>query len=332
MNLQQRIALLTKLGDYISADTSEWKEIKLRAEQSNAWFTQEFINLSIQNIAEEFLQKEKLEQWTKTYNLPEINKNPQNVGLVMAGNIPMVGFHDFLCIFITGHKQTIKLSSKDEVLIKHLSAKLAEWNEEVNELINFKEMLKGCDAYIATGSNNSGRYFEYYFAKYPHIIRRNRTSVAVLTGNETPEELDLLTDDIHLYFGLGCRNVTKIFVPQDYQFEPFIEACKKYNYLFDIQKYKNNYDYQLALLLMNKVLYKSTGSLLLVENNQLFTPVSVLNYEFYSDKNALVQMLKANEDVQCIVGKDFLQYGEAQSPQLNDYADGVDTMEFLSRL
>lgn len=332
MNLQQRILLLTKLGDYIASGPDEWIDIKLRAEQLNPWFTQEFITLSAKNITEEFLQKDKLQQWAEQYNLPENNENPQNVGLVMAGNIPMVGFHDFLCIFITGHRQTIKLSSKDEVLIKHLVHKLTEWNEEVAELVSFQDMLKGCDAYIATGSNNSGRYFEYYFAKYPHIIRRNRTSVAVLTGNKTQQELGLLSDDIHLYFGLGCRNVTKIYVPQDYDFEPLLEACKKYNYFFDIQRYKNNYDYQLALLLMNKVAYKSTGSLLLTENNQLFTPISVLNYEYYADENQLMQILQSNDDVQCVVGKKAVDLGQAQAPGLNDYADGVDTVEFLSSL
>lgn len=332
MNLQQRILLLTKLGDYIASGTNEWIDIKLRAEQLNLWFTQEFISLSAKNITEEFLQKDKLQQWAEQYNLPENTENPQNVGLVMAGNIPMVGFHDFLCIFITGHRQTIKLSSKDEVLIKHLIGKLVEWDGEVNTLVNFQDMLKGCDAYIATGSNNSGRYFEYYFAKYPHIIRRNRTSIAVLTGNETQQELDLLSDDIHLYFGLGCRNVTKIYIPQDYDFEPLLEACKKYNYFFDIQKYKNNYDYQLALLLMNKVEYKSTGSLLLTENNHLFTPISVLNYEYYTDKNQLMKMLQSNDDVQCVVGKNAVEFGQAQAPELNDYADGVDTLKFLTGL
>lgn len=332
MNLQQRIALLTKLGEYLLANTEEWREAKLQSELRNPWFTQEFINLAASNIVHTFLQQEKLVKWTNDYTLPDENIQPKNVGLVMAGNIPMVGFHDLLCIFVTGHRQTVKLSSKDEVLIKHLVQKLSEWDSEVTQLILFKEMLNGCDAYIATGSNNSGRYFEYYFSKYPHIIRRNRTSAAILTGNESEQELALLADDIHLYFGLGCRNITKIYVPAGYNFEPLISACKKYAYFFEMHKYKNNYDYQLALLLMNKIEYKSTGSLLLVENQNLFTPISVLNYEYYNEESAVVDALKDNNDLQCIVGKAYAAFGSAQSPGLDDYADGVDTVKFLSQL
>lgn len=332
MNLQQRILLLTKLGEYLSAGTDEWTGVKRQAEIQNPWFTREFIDLATDNIVCSFLQKEKLETWTNDYGLTEEHVHPKNVGVVMAGNIPMVGFHDFLCVFISGHRQTIKLSSKDEVLMKHIVKKMTEWNSETARLVLFAEMLKGCDAYIATGSNNSGRYFEYYFAKYPHIIRRNRTSVAVLTGNESAEELTLLADDIHLYFGLGCRNVTKIFVPAGYNFEPLIDTCKKYNYFFEMQKYRNNYDYQLALLLMNKVDYKSTGSLLLVENQNMFTPISVLNYEYYQEKNIILETLENNNDLQCIVGESGIPFGSAQVPALNDYADGVDTMHFLCNL
>ncbi|MEI9909839.1 MAG: hypothetical protein WDO71_09315 [Bacteroidota bacterium] len=201
-------------------------------------------------------------------------------GIVMAGNIPLVGFHDLLCVFIAGHKAIIKPSSKDDTLIRHLAAKLIEWEIEVSELIQFAEMLKNCEAYIATGSNNSAGYFEYYFKKYPHIIRRNRTSVAILTGHETHDELAKLADDVYCYFGLGCRNVTKIHVPKEYDFIPLLTAFKKYDYLAEHHKYKNNYDYNLAIHLLNKKMYMSNPSLLLIEEASPFSPISQLNYEF----------------------------------------------------
>ena len=257
---------------------------------------------------------------------------PKKIGIVMAGNIPLVGFHDLLCVFISGHKALIKASAKDEVLIKHLVQKLNEWNSEINELVAFQEMLKNCDAYIATGSNNSARYFEYYFSKYAHIIRRNRTSVAVLDGNETGEDLERLADDVHLYFGMGCRNVTKIFVPNDYDFIPMLTAFKKYNYFKDHHKYKNNYDYHLALHILNGKFYMTNESIILVENPSLFSPISQLNYEFYAHKNLVGEKIRSLNDLQCAVGHDYIPFGESQLPSLSDYADGIDTMKFLTEL
>ena len=335
MNLQQRIDLLSRLGEYIQSDNNEWQQAKEKASRENGWFIPEFIELSVRNIAVAFLQKEALIKWAAKYKLIHLqaqDKKPKIVGIVMAGNIPLVGFHDMLCVFITGHKAHIKASSKDEVLIKHLVDVMASWNEEVKDLIIFSEMLKGCDAYIATGSNNSAGYFEYYFAKYPHIIRRNRTSVAILTGDETNEDLDRLADDVYLYFGLGCRNVTKLYVPEGYDFIPLLTVFKKYNYLADHHKYKNNYDYNLAILLLNKKFYMSNESLLLVEEASLFSPISQLNYEFYTDRDHLTISLKQNKNLQCIAGKDFVPFGETQKPSLYDYADGVDTIQFLTTL
>ncbi len=217
MNLAERIDLMVELGKYLQSDSDDWKMAKQKAFEKNGWFTAEFINLSVKNIVTEFLQKNKLEDWVKSYYLDD-NITPKNVGIVMAGNIPLVGFHDFLSIFITGHRQTIKLSSKDDVLLKHVVDKLNEWHPTMQFSVAFADMLKGCDAYIATGSNNTARYFDYYFGRFANIIRRNRTSVAILTGNESAEDLELLADDVHLYFGLGCRNVTKIYVPEAYDF------------------------------------------------------------------------------------------------------------------
>ena len=329
MNLIERIDLLVELGKYLQSDTEEWKLTKQKAFEKNGWFTIEFIDLSVQNIADKFLQKDKLQNWCKTYFLDD-NISPKNVGIVMAGNIPLVGFHDFLTVFISGHQQTIKLSSKDDLLLKHIVEKLMEWKPALKDLIIFADMLKGCDAYIATGSNNSARYFDYYFGRFPSIIRRNRTSVALLTGNEKQEVLVHLSDDVHAFFGLGCRNVTKIYVPEEYDFVLLLNAFKKYSYFSDHTKYRNNYDYNLALLIMNNIYYMTNESLLLVENEQIFSPISQLNFSFYKPENvnALQQTLSAHENIQCIVGND-VALGQAQQPSLFDYADGIDTMEFL---
>ena len=193
-------------------------------------------------------------------------------------------------------------------------------------------MLKSCDAYIATGSNNSSRYFEYYFSRYPNIIRKNRTSVSVLTGKETPEELESLADDVHLYFGLGCRNVTKIYVPRGYDFIPLLDACKKYSWMIEHHKYKNNYDYNLAIHLLNKKYYMTNGSVLLVEEPSLFSPISQLNYEFYGPEQDPVRQLAGHPDLQCLVGQGGIPLGRSQQPRLKDYADGIDSLSFLAGL
>jgi hypothetical protein len=332
MDLQQRINILVRLGEYMQNDSEIFDTVKKKAQRENPWLTKEFIELAIKNIADHFLQKNKLEEWSQQYKRNGDNATSKTVGIVMAGNIPLVGFHDMMCVFISGHKALIKPSSKDEVLITHLVQKMYEIDEDVQTKISFAEMLKGCDAYIATGSNNSARYFEYYFGKYPSLIRRNRTSVAVLDGTETQNELDKLADDIQLYFGLGCRNVTKLYVPKNYDFVPLLAALKKYEHFTELHKYKHNYDYHLALLIMNNKYYMNNASVILTENESLFSPVGQVNYEFYGDRQLLTEQLKTNEDIQCIVGHSFINFGEAQSPELNDYADGVDTMKFLIEL
>lgn len=334
MYLKQRLDLLEKLGNYISSDNDNWLNAIEKAHRENGWFTPEFINLSLRNISSEYLQRHKLEEWVKKYKIAEETANPKNVGIVMAGNIPLVGFHDFLCAFVSGHKQTIKPSSKDETLIRHLIKILYDWNSNVETNVSFADRLKGSDAYIATGNNNSSRYFEYYFGKYPHIIRRNRTSVAILTGNETMEDLSKLADDVYQYFGLGCRNVTKIYVPGQYDFVPLLEAFKKYDQLADHNKYRNNYDYQLALLIMNKQYYMTNGSIILHEHPSEFSAISRLNYEFYNINNQeeVVKSLSCNKNIQCVIGSGHLPFGSAQNPALNDFADGADTMLFLRGL
>ncbi|MFW2477865.1 MAG: acyl-CoA reductase [Sediminibacterium sp.] len=332
MILQERIQLMARLGEYMLGKDEAWMEVRERAYRENAWFIPEFQDLAIQQIATNFLQPDLLQQWAVNYGVKDTPANPHTVGIVMAGNIPLVGFHDFLAVFISGHPMVIKTSSKDEWLIKHLVKKLYEWEITIQNQVSFAEQLKGCDAYIATGSNNAGRYFEYYFGKYPNIIRKNRTSVAVLDGSETKEELSLLADDIQRYFGLGCRNITQLYVPESYDFVPVLHELKRYEYLMDYHKYKHNYDYHLALLIMGNKYYMNNDSLVLTENISPFSPVSQVHYQFYKDKEALTKMLSENQDIQCVVGHGFIPIGQAQSPGLTDYADGVDTMAFLQHL
>ena len=330
MKLQNRIEILCKLKDYLINNSEEWQQVKHTASIHNGWFTPSFIDLSINNIIERYLDENDLHAWIKDYSIIDPS-SPKNIGIVMAGNIPMVGFHDFLSVFISGHYQTIKLSEKDNQLLKHLVLKMYEWDSKMKEYAQFASLLKGCDAYIATGSNNSARYFEQYFAKYPSIIRKNRTSIAILDGTETNEYLEKLSDDIHLFFGLGCRNVTKIYVPEEYNFLPLLQSFHQYKYFADHHKYKNNYDYNLSIQLMNNRYYMTNESTLLVENDSLFSPISQLNYSFYNNKESLIENLKIQEDVQCIVGLD-IPFGMAQKPGLKDYADGIDTLDFLSKL
>lgn len=331
MILQERIELLEQLGKYILSNNENWQSIKERASRENAWFTPDFVEISSQNIAQQFLNKSYLNAWTK--NMILISKILlQKCRGCYGWQYPLGWFSRFLCVFISGHNITIKPSSKDEILIKHLVEQMYQWNTATKSIIHFAEQLKGCDAYIATGSNNSSRYFDYYFGKYPNIIRRNRTSIAILEGTETHEELELLADDIQLYFGLGCRNITKLFVPEGYDFIPLLEALKKYDHYFEFHKYKHNYDYHLALLMMSNKFYMTNGSIILSENEALFSPISQVNYSYYNNHQQLLESLNTNNDVQCIVGKHGLPFGKAQQPTLTDYADGVDTMEFLKNL
>jgi hypothetical protein len=328
MNLKERITLLVKLGKYLTEGRAELESIKQKAFEKNKWFTGEFIDLAFRNIVAQYLDETKLNSWIQYYHLDD-NINPKKIGVVMAGNIPLVGFHDFLSVFVAGHHQLIKLSEKDDVLLKHIVEKLHQWNPKTGALVEIASRLADCDAYIATGSNNSARYFNYYFGKYPSVIRSNKTSVEVLSGDETLAELSSLADDVYTYFGLGCRNVTKIFVPENYDFVMLLNALKKYDHFSDIAKYKNNYDYNLALLIMNNRFYMKNESLILSENESVFSPVSMLHYSFYKDENALKDQLKNDENIQCIIGRRYLPFGSAQQPGLFDYADGIDTMQFL---
>ena len=331
MDLENRIGLLVELGKFMQSDDADWKAAKIKTFQHNPWFIPDFIELAVNQIVNHFLKRDLVEKWTRSYHFPSINTKPKKVGIVMAGNIPLVGFHDFISCFLSGHQIIIKLSSRDNFLFPVILEFINNKNPSPVLPIQIAAMLKGLDAYIATGSNNSARYFEYYFAKYPSLIRRNRTSIALLNGNETGEELGKLADDVFLYFGLGCRNVTQIHVPENYDFIPLLQAFRKYQWMADHHKYKNNYDYRLSLAILNKQYYMTNDSLLLLENDSPFSPIAVLHYTFYKDPSGKVPAGE-NENIQCIVGKDFLPFGKSQEPELRDYADGADTMQFLQSL
>ena len=331
MNLEKRLSLLTFIGQYIKSNSVVFQEIKEKAFAQNKWFTPNFIDLAANNIADSLLNEQNLTLFAKKFNLENTPNSQKTVGIVMAGNIPLVGFHDLICVFLSGHKQRIKLSTKDSILVPHLIEIVKEEFQEVNEYIQFNDMLKGCDAFIATGTNNSARYFEYYFGKHPHIIRKNRTSITILDGSESTEELELLADDIQLYFGLGCRNITQVLVPENYDFVPLLNALKKYDYFREHDKYKNNFDYYLTIAIMNNQFYMTNNSILLKENESPFSPIGQLNYRYYKN---IIDTLKNinNSEIQTIVGKGFRPFGTAQKPTLEDFADGVNTMTFLQSL
>lgn len=337
MTLQERIEALSQLGERIKAITDEeFVSLAARVEQNNNWFTPEQTRLSLNAIAG-YLDRSALMNWLQAYPIPE--RSPaKSVGLLMAGNIPAVGFHDLLCILVSGHKVYAKLSSTDRILIKWIAAELIKIHQGFESRIFFEEMLKGKDAYIATGSDNSSRYFEYYFGKYPSIIRKNRTSVGVLDGSEEAGDLQALGHDIFQYFGLGCRNVSKLYLKEDKQLQDFLKAIDGFHFLTSHHKYLNNYDYNKAIYLVNQEPHLDNGFLLVKESEQMVSPIAVLYVEYYSDKEELEQKLRLQENkIQCIVSKDgrypnSVPFGQAQRPLLSDYADHVDTMGFLLSL
>jgi hypothetical protein len=269
-----------------------------------------------------------------------LHNHPKKVAVVMAGNIPLVGFYDFMCVLISGNIFIGKLSSQDKFLLPAIAKELTNIEPSVSKYIVFtEERLPAFVAVIATGSNNSSRYFEYYFGKYPHIIRKNRNSIAILNGKESKEDIDFLADDIFLYFGLGCRNVTKIFVPEGYDFTMLKKALRKYKDCLSMHsKYMNNYDYNKSIFLINQIPHTDLGFCLLKEDVSIASPISVLNYEYYINISDVINSISINRDnIQCLVaGKTYTNYtvpfGKSQQPELFDYADGVDTMEFLISL
>jgi hypothetical protein len=305
------------------------------SQSHNGWFTPEQVYFSIQSWGNA-LSETNLNQWLSTYDFSKIA--PKKIGLILAGNIPLVGFHDFLSVLISGHDVLVKTSSSDQHLLKFLAKYLIAIQPELNSKITFVDgKLEGFDAVIATGSNNTARYFEYYFKDKPSIIRKNRNSVAVLNGTETHEELVGLGEDIFRYFGLGCRNVSKLFVPKDYNFEAFFKAMFEYREVIQYEKYANNYDYNKAVFLMSNFQLLDNEFLTIKEDTSYSSPISSVFYEFYENLEEIKSRLSNDADqIQCIVSKDLIEnsivFGQTQQPKLCDYADNLDTLAFLSKI
>jgi len=335
MHLEQRIQAFHQLGQVLrSLPPEKLEHWCLLAKSDNAWFTTENVKLAIDGIAS-FLHSETLTTWTNKYPLDTLK--PKTIGTIMAGNIPLVGFHDFLCVLISGHNLLMKVSSKDSKLFGLVVEELLTIESSFAERIRMAEgPMKGFDAVIATGSDNSARYFDYYFNKYPNIIRKNRTSCAVLSGKETPPEMMALGKDVFSYFGLGCRNVSKLFVPVDYNFQALLDSWSGFSNIASHHKFNNNYDYQKAILLVNQQAHLDTGYTLLCESDKFVSPISVIFYEFYKSEDDIINKLIANRSkLQCIVGKEAyctVPFGKTQQPAVWDYADDVDTIAFLSSL
>ncbi len=336
MQLNQRINAFVNLGEFlhkIEAETElEVENIFEKTQTENGWFTQENIKFAL-NSWSKVLTKKNLQQWVSKYKMVEAN--PKTVAIIMAGNVPLVGFHDFLSVLITGNKVLVKLSSNDKTLLPFLAEYLISIEPEFKKYIEFTEgKLVNFEAVIATGSNNTARYFNYYFGKYPNIIRKNRNSIAVLTGRETEEELQKLADDIFIYFGLGCRNVSKLYIPQNYNFEPFFKAMFSWKEIIHNHKYINNYDYNKAVYLMDSFPLLDNEFMLLKEDKGFSSPISVVFYEMYSSlENLKKELENQTENIQCLVSTaglpNEISFGKAQNPALWDYADGLDTVDFL---
>lgn len=305
------------------------------SQSHNNWFTPENVHFSISSWSDA-LTENNLNQWLSAYNF--IEKEPKNVGLILAGNIPLVGFHDFLSVLISGNNVLVKTSSKDDYLIKFLAKYLISLDNRFNEKITFVEgKLENYDAVIATGSNNTARYFEYYFKNKPSIIRKSRNSVAVLTGKETSEEMTLLSEDVFRYFGLGCRNVSKIFVPKNYNFDAFFNGMYAQKDVIYYEKYANNYDYNKAVFLMSNFQLLDNEFLTIKEDTSHASPISSVFYEYYEDVNEVKARIQQDaERIQCVVSNGIIEnsvyFGNTQKPNLWDYADNVDTLDFLNNL
>ncbi len=334
LNHASRLAAFAALGQRLAALTEdELTDLAARARNRNGWFDLPNVRTAIAGIAH-LLAEPQLSQWAGRY--PAEPAEPRQVGVVMAGNIPLVGFHDLLCVLVSGHTLLAKPSKEDTVLMLWIAKELTQIEPVFAERIQFVERLNAADAFIATGSDNTARYFEYYFKSKPHLIRRNRTSLGILTGRETAEELAALGPDIFQYYGLGCRNVSKLYVPEGYDFVPLLDALQPYHRVLDHHKYQNNYDYNKSILLVNAVPHYDTGFLLLTEREAIVSPISVVHYSTYTQEiDLLDQLTNVAAQTQCLVSAGgrypgSFPFGRAQTPSVADYADGIDTMEFLA--
>ena len=337
--LSERRALLLRLGNHLRTNTDEFLHaLQHRTSHHNLWLTTANQERAVTALAQEMLTERQLSRWLDRYELPPTNERIGTVGLVLAGNIPLVGFHDVLSVFVVGHRAQLKLSEKDPYVLPYLLQLLGRWDERAVDYFQIVQRLDRFDAVIATGSNNSARYFEQYFGKYPHIIRRNRTGVAVLSGRETDAQLRALGHDVFEYFGLGCRNVSKIYVPEGYDFNRLLEIFHEHRDLVRHGKYKNNFDYNYAVLTLNQTPFYNNGAVMLVEDDALQSRIAQVHYAHYSSVQAvLAELNERTEDIQVVVssmelpGLRTFPLGAAQRPQPWDYADGVDTVATIQR-
>ncbi|MDB5003138.1 MAG: acyl-CoA reductase [Mucilaginibacter sp.] len=335
---KELINTFSKLGEQLSNPDIELTELITNEHIYNAWFTPESVENAVKSIGK-MLNEPDLTTWLNPYDLHK-NTSPKKIGLILAGNIPLVGFHDVLSVLATGNHALIKASVQDARLIKHVLEKLSVIDSRFKNQYSFVERLIDFDAVIATGSNNSSRYFEYYFGKVPNIIRKNRNSLAVITGNETEEQLYNLGHDIFDYYGLGCRNVSKILIPRGYPIATFFEAIEPYQPIIHHNKYNNNYGYNKSIYLVGSEQHLDNGFLLLREDENFVSPLAVLFYSYYDDLQSVEKLINAEaENIQCVVSSALLNvksqvvnFGQSQQPQLWDYADGIDTMDFLANL
>jgi len=336
-NKTELINVFSELGEQLIHPNKQLSDLIDNERQYNAWFTPESV-LKAVTATGKMLNRKDLTTWLANYTFQD--KPAKRVGTILAGNLPMVGFHDVLTVLTTGNQALIKSSSQDARLIKYVLQMLTDIEQSFDSQYEFVERLENFDAVIATGSNNTSRYFEYYFGKVPHIIRKNRNSLALLTGNETAEQLFKLGGDIFDYYGLGCRNVSKLMVPKGYKFDFFFESIEAYQPIINHHKYNNNYDYNKSIYLVNSDKHFDNGFLLLKQDEKLASPLAVLYYDFYEDlQQAKNHLNEQSDNIQCIVSGVSLQvknqvvdFGMSQQPALWDYADGVDTMKFLTDL
>ena len=357
MKLETRINVLKSLGirlqqvsQEVNPDagelTGEWSSFLAAVRSANPWFTRAAVHLSLKAWAEALTGAE-IDRWASAYQLPAAPESPKKIGVINAGNIPFVGLHDLLAVYLSGHQYFGKNASDDPLLLPWIAGLMKEADPATSEVIAFADELTGMDAVIATGSDNSARYFEYYFGKQPHIIRKNRNGVAVLTGNETSSELNALGSDIFSYFGMGCRNVAKLYVPADYDFTRFFESMFVFQDAMGHHKYMNNFEYHQAVYLLKQLPFLQNNFMILIEDERIASPLAVVHYQRYADSSALVNSLKADaEKLPCVVtgseaaelpglresGLPLVTFGQTQFPSLTDYADGVDTVRFLTGL
>lgn len=336
LTAEKLIIAFKKLSQFLASPDEDFRDIIFSARNNNAWFTEQEVSRSL-NALSEMLNEDDLHTWFKGIDITAV---PKKIGLILAGNIPSVGFQDVIAVLATGNIALIKLSSSDDKLLPAVLSKLCQIEPDLKQQVVYVERLKDFEAVIATGSNNTSRYFDYYFGKVPNIIRKNRTSIAVLTGQESKEDIANLGHDLFDYFGLGCRNVSKIYFPEGYDIKNFFEPLEQYNDIINHFKYNNNYDYNKSIYLVNSAKHFDNGFLLLKEDLGSSSPLAVLYYESYANLEDVEAAINNNqENLQCVVSKTPLQietatlgFGESQHPKLWDYADNVNTIDFLNRL